>query len=396
MYEKMIAIAKRENNPKRDFLIVNKFQGKHIPVSPTKAIDLFSKLAEKIKTSKNSLVIGFCETATAIGFQIAKELKLPYIHTTRENYADSDAMFFSEEHSHATEQKLLKDGFDEIIDKLEEIIFVEDEITTGKTVLNIIDSFKKHYKQNIKFSVVAIINGMNQQNTDIFSKKNIDVYYILKTDSSDYANRFMDISPSGKTFDLFTNFTYEKNPTSHSKISSNSHQNNYPYTKINDNKPDYCDDEVKYFNLTGFVNTRKICSNNEYTKAYTKLAQDTINILERENIPKNSEILLLGTEEFMYPAIFVGAEIEKLGFNVITHSTTRSPICVSPEEEYPLNFRYEISSVYQKDRKTFIYNLKEYDLVYVLSEITADNFSSLIEALRISGNKKIRIVRWCE
>ena len=144
MYEKMIAIAKRENNPKRDFLIVNKFQGKHIPVSPTKAIDLFSKLAEKIKTSKNSLVIGFCETATAIGFQIAKELKLPYIHTTRENYADSDAMFFSEEHSHATEQKLLKDGFDEIIDKLEEIIFVEDEITTGKTVLNIIDSFKKH------------------------------------------------------------------------------------------------------------------------------------------------------------------------------------------------------------------------------------------------------------
>ena len=34
--EDIIVVEKRLNNPKRDFLFVNKHQGKHIPTSPTK------------------------------------------------------------------------------------------------------------------------------------------------------------------------------------------------------------------------------------------------------------------------------------------------------------------------------------------------------------------------
>ena len=70
----LIRIAKRENNTKRSYLYVNPIQGKHIPVSPSLSIKLFSALAEKIEKryqGERLLVIGFAETATAIGSTIA-------------------------------------------------------------------------------------------------------------------------------------------------------------------------------------------------------------------------------------------------------------------------------------------------------------------------------------
>ena len=33
----LVRIAKRENNTKRNYLVVNPLQGKHIPVQPSKA-----------------------------------------------------------------------------------------------------------------------------------------------------------------------------------------------------------------------------------------------------------------------------------------------------------------------------------------------------------------------
>lgn len=133
-----VRIAKRENNAKRSFLIVNPLQGKHIPVSPSQAISIFSDIAKLIyKEYKNEklLIIGFAETATAIGSQIAIDLKCDYIQTTREILNDAQYLFFSEEHSHATEQKLVRNGLDSKIDSYQRIVFVDDEISTGKTIL---------------------------------------------------------------------------------------------------------------------------------------------------------------------------------------------------------------------------------------------------------------------
>ena len=39
--EDLVKVAKRDNNNKRTFLLVNPLQGKHIPVSPTAALELF-------------------------------------------------------------------------------------------------------------------------------------------------------------------------------------------------------------------------------------------------------------------------------------------------------------------------------------------------------------------
>ena len=137
----LVRIAKRENNNKRNYLIVDPLQGKHIPVSPSRSLGLFSDLAKTVEEEykdERLLVIGFAETATAVGAGVAIILDAKYIQTTRENIPDVEYLFFSEEHSHATEQKLVKNDIDAVIKDIDRIIFVEDEVSTGKTIVNII------------------------------------------------------------------------------------------------------------------------------------------------------------------------------------------------------------------------------------------------------------------
>ena len=45
----LVRIAKRENNTKRSYLVVDPLQGKHVPVEPSKALNLFKSLAEKFQ-----------------------------------------------------------------------------------------------------------------------------------------------------------------------------------------------------------------------------------------------------------------------------------------------------------------------------------------------------------
>ena len=136
----LVKIAKRENNTKRSYLVVDPLQGKHIPVVPSKALELYTSLADTIRNeyqSESLLLVGFAETATAIGAQVAVSIGAKYIQTTREPIPNVEYMFFEEEHSHATEQKLVKDDIDSVINQIDRIVFIEDEVTTGNTILNL-------------------------------------------------------------------------------------------------------------------------------------------------------------------------------------------------------------------------------------------------------------------
>lgn len=98
----------------------------------------------------------------------------------------------------------------------------------------------------------------------------------------------------------------------------------------------------------------------------------------------------------MYPALFVGKKLEEYGNDVWCHSTTRSPIAVSMEKEYPLHNRYELRSLYDKERKTFLYDIGKYDKVFIVTD-AADNdeggMRTLINALKVQNNN-ITLVRW--
>lgn len=128
--KELVKIAKRENNTKRSYLVVNPLQGKHIPGSPQNILELFDELVKMISEEykdEELLLIGFAETATAIGAEAAIILDSKYIQTTREIIPNVEYLYFAEEHSHATEQKLVKNDIEFSSWNVDRIVFVEDE-----------------------------------------------------------------------------------------------------------------------------------------------------------------------------------------------------------------------------------------------------------------------------
>ena len=335
--ERLFALAARENNTKRGGLIVNFLQAKHVPARPSETLALFDRLAERTKTGiseKKVMVIGFAETATAIGAELAARLsdscECTYIHTTREKYPENMRLaLFSEEHSHATEQCLYSDKGLHIFDGIERIIFAEDELTTGKTILNFIDALKNIV--NCKFSAASIINGMSSENLMKYRSLGVDIHYLVKLDSSaETLKEGISVTPEQDgEFDIFS----------------------VPRELI-------LNMDKKYDPRLG-VGGRE----------YEKYCEDTARAAFEKMKPflGGKTVDVIGTEECMYPAVKLGQYLENKGYDVRCHATTRSPIVPSKGEGYPLFSRYSVQSVYEEDRRTFIYNLYNCDNRIIVS-----------------------------
>lgn len=193
----MISVCKRENNSKRDFLFVNKYQGKHVPCKPSDTLRLFEDLRTAVTNDSRWVrdekicVIGFAETATAIGAYIADNLPNKYVYylqTTREESSEPLIIDFKEEHSHATEQRLHGDL--QKLKKCDRILFVDDEISTGTTILNAVEQLNKI--KNFKYSVASFLNLMSYGNARNFAIKGITSHTLVRGEIKDM-NRELDI-----------------------------------------------------------------------------------------------------------------------------------------------------------------------------------------------------------
>ena len=373
----LVRIAKRENNTKRNYLVVDPLQGKHVPVEPSKALNLFKSLAEKLQgkyEGERLLLIGFAETATAIGAQAAITLGTKYIQTTREVIPDARYLFFSEAHSHATEQKLVKDDIDRVINDIDRIVFIEDEVTTGNTIMNIIKIITKEYQKKIKFAVASLLNGMTEEYLKIYQDEKIELHYLVKTDHSGYGA----VAGQYRCDGLYICAIPENHTHESADIDVQSEKNMREHI----------------ISIPGWMNARRFVDAKQYEAACRKLAET---VIAETGVKQGERVLVIGTEEFMYPALLTGQEIEKMGCEVRSHSTTRSPIAVSTEEEYPLHCRYELRSLYDPDRKTFIYDLENYDRVIVMTDsalVSLKGLETLTYALRMK-NENITVIRWC-
>lgn len=366
----LVRIAKRENNTKRSYLVVDPLQGKHVPVSPKEVLSLFDALAELItdKYDKDKLLlIGFCETATAIGAEAAVHLGTRYTQTTREIIPGVEYLFFSEEHSHATEQKLIKNDIDSVVGVVERIVFVEDEVTTGNTILNIIRILDKLYPGKFQYSVLSLLNGMQREHISLYESKNIDLHYLVKTDHSSYSEIADQYKEEGQ----------------------------YNNCVLDVTEKEFVD--ISVLQAKGYLNTRRLTDAKAYKKACDDLSTQVVEKVRKKLDLNGKKILVLGTEEFMYPAIYVGSKLEEMGNVVRTHATTRSPISVYLDEGYPLTKRFELRSLYEDERRTFIYNLDSYDQVIVLTDSERGNnlgLKTLYNALS-RYNDNILVIRWC-
>ncbi|TFV88573.1 phosphoribosyltransferase domain-containing protein [Blastococcus sp. CT_GayMR16] len=138
-------------NPRRAQLLVSRLLGKHIP-APVEdvlgAAHALGGLVRGVCRDRTPVVVGFAETATALGHAVAAVSgaeggAAPYVHTTRRPAPEgARPVQFLEEHSHATDQTLalLPDGVvgDAAMGADVPLVLVDDEISTGTTAMNAI------------------------------------------------------------------------------------------------------------------------------------------------------------------------------------------------------------------------------------------------------------------
>ncbi len=374
----LVRIAKRENNKKRNYLVVNRLQGKHIPVRPQEALLMFHQLASMLREAyKNErlLLIGFAETATAIGAAVAIEAGTQYVQTTRESIPGAEYLYFTEDHSHATEQKLVKDGLEQAISETDRIVFIEDEVTTGDTILHIVHLLMQAYEVKRPFSVASLLNGMDGHAMQIYREKGIRLHYLVKTDHKPYPA----IADS-----FILDGTYQQCHITDSACQANRTQQTGLMQEIG---------------IDRWMDARRTVCPQQYKQACEYLWH-TLKEKLKPNLAQtfSGRVLVLGTEEFMFPALFVADKIGQAGANVMFHATTRSPIAVSRAKDYPLHARYELRSMYDKDRITYVYDIDTYDSILVMTDSQSrdpEGICSLLHVLK-TKSKKIYLIRWHE
>jgi adenine/guanine phosphoribosyltransferase-like PRPP-binding protein len=182
-----VGLAVRRN-PRRAHLLVSAVLGKHVPTDPRLVYGSGLLLGELVRARLrgeepvhpgsllsdalgggpgaaaglrdlmreprepvDAVVLGYAETATALGHSVADALGgAYYLHSTRRpvpGFATYGG--FEEEHSHATSHLLLP-ADPAMLDRDVPVVLVDDELSTGRTVLNTIEALhavrpRSHY-----------------------------------------------------------------------------------------------------------------------------------------------------------------------------------------------------------------------------------------------------------
>ncbi|WP_455359381.1 phosphoribosyltransferase [Streptomyces sp. SYSU K21746] len=159
----LLGLALRRN-PKRAHLLVSNVLGKHVPQSPAVVYDAGFALGERVREllgdaeAARAVVLGYAETATGLGHAVADGVGLaPYLHSTRRPVAGvAQAGGFEESHSHATSHLLLPED-PGLLAGDGTLVLVDDEFSTGNTVLNTIRTLHERYPRK-RYVVVALVD----------------------------------------------------------------------------------------------------------------------------------------------------------------------------------------------------------------------------------------------
>ena len=340
--EEMICVCKRIKNPKRDYLFINKYQGNDVPQNPSKVFEMYDEFVDNIAvTDEKIAIIGFAETATAIGNYVAAKLPncIYEMQTTREDLLNEEPIIeFFEEHSHAKQQLLY--GRKEFFKNIDRVMFVEDEITTGHTILNAVNQLKS-INPNLKYSVASILNWQDEESEKKYKELGIDTYCLIKGKIKD-VNAKVDMTPIEES---------KNEKVTDKKITCTNIKCELCNSKENRIRTHLQKDVDEYSKYIYDIISEK-----------SKLAKEVKNI-------ENKNVLVVGTEEFMYEPMLFASYLEKNTKNNIKYcATTRKPIEVSNENNYILNTRNKLSSAYDEQRTTYFYNLEKSDYVFIIAD----------------------------
>ncbi|MEE4566017.1 phosphoribosyltransferase family protein [Paenibacillus polymyxa] len=428
-------------NKKRSFLFVSKVLGKHIPVNPytsllsgaALAILLYKELVpqsgqqmdklireavrglldsnyaneayEKLMDERLSFAfpepikfVGFAETATALGHSMYRLFDdgATYIHTTREDIPGLRPIIrFEEEHSHAVDHRCYALNEDAFAGD-GPIVLVDDEITTGKTTLNIIRDIQEHFPRK-QYVIASLLDWRTDSDEQAFAdleaelgiritplsllKGKIEIQGAPILDHTEYAGQTGNAEHAAtstaevnKDFSGVVDHCLEKDASafervSHSSLSTDGYANTTPY--------------LKYTGRFGLQSADNSALDAEITRTAERLNQ----------LRSGQRTLVMGTGEFMYIPMRIAAE---LGPDVYYQSTTRSPVYPHREEEYGVACGVTYPSPEDSTVGNFIYNVEpgQYDEIFVLLERESDpeRMKPMLDALSCLGCDKVHVV----
>ena len=359
----LLGMALRKNK-KRAHLLVSTVLGKHIPVTPAKAIDsaniMADEIAVKSAADQKFTVFGYAETATCLGANVAHRLSethdVIYLHSTR--YPVEGAIeygSFEESHSHATSHHITPSDALMLDDPERNIVLVDDELTTGSTVMNTIRLFESHAHHDEYF--IATLTDMRTEEAlgrfVEFEKEmgiTVQVVSLLATHL---------VIPEGSVEKAEPIIEQLKNIEETSGglngiISGSRHSYDVPSLTLG-------------LSSVGF-----------------EILEGTASAVASE-IPLESHerVLVLGLEEDMFFPMLVARELNRQGFTVDFSSTTRSPVITYDDASYAINSRVR----YLVDDDTeprYAYNIHKEDYSKVLlitNEAEATRSKRLIDQL---------------
>jgi hypothetical protein len=211
------------------------------------------------------------------------------------------------------------------------IIIVDDEITTGNTIGNLIENIKVQFP-NCKFSILTLLNWKN-------FKKSYKVYALKEGSFTSKEHLLNGENVSSQAIEI-------------KKVLSNKLSND--------------------FGRVGAFEFPKI----------------DITIINQVKKIKNKSVLLLGTGEFMHYSLVVSKYFDKSNLLKI-QSTTRSPVEVGGAIKSKIAFKDN----YYPAVNNYLYNVidKKYDIVFVFYESKTNKDHLLINQLSQKFNKVIPI-----
>ncbi|WP_345244474.1 phosphoribosyltransferase family protein [Pontibacillus salipaludis] len=403
-------------NKNRSFLFVSKLLGKHIPVEPQRALDTGALLAvlyqERVLGVEHSsrsewidsvahhkknqdrdrsaqmilpqphLFIGFAETATALGQTVFENFQnAHYIHSTREVLDGVEPTFeFQEEHSHATDQICY--GNQELFQNDQPIVLVDDEITTGKTALNIIEALQKTFPRK-EYTVLSILDWRSKEHrqrfVDLEERLGITIHVLSLVSGTIEVSGVPNLASKSEEFKHLTEAdvrTLKVKPT----FPYQSDEYTHAISKEGDRT------ERSYLTHSGRFG---LSSDGQYVLEKSLKRLGTYLSM----VSKGTSTLCLGTGEFMYIPMKVASF---MGGNVRYQSTTRSPIHALPREGYGVKNAYHYPSPEDKSIPHHFYNIpyKHYDEIFVFLEhgLSGKNDQAFIDQLKRTGASVIYLV----
>lgn len=343
--EELCGFAAR-NNRKRGFLFLSKVLGKHWPARPSRMRDLHRFLASGLRLGPGPwLFVAMAETATGLGqgvFEAALEqhprAKSLFLHSTRYRLDGHPYLGFQEHHCHAPDQYLyepIRAEHRDLFETARELIVVDDEISTGSTLCNLVDAYRARNPRLERAHFTCITSFSGAASAERFGERlglPVNCVAALHADFSfrPESGAFSDEAP--------------------------------PAVGDNTCAPGQIAEDCGRFGIHYALDIPR---------------QD----IERltEGLAPRSRVLVLGTGEFMHVSFRIGLLLEEQGHAVAVQSTTRSPILIDADVCRRLVF----GDNYGEGITNYLYNVDPggFDRTIICHETPVEGLEGLMRAL---------------